>query len=106
MSYGQNVCAVCGTMLLLQYLSEQLRQIKLKLEEDITAETDLAETRKNKKKLLSWLNNTPVYLTLQWFDAVEEVKVSAKLHSKRWSTEITERDRLLINCLGMKSIEY
>ena len=89
-----------------EYLSEQLRQIKLKLEEDITAETDLAETRKNKKKLLSWLNNTPVYLTLQWFDAVEEVKVSAKLHSKRWSTEITERDRLLINCLGMKSIEY
>ena len=85
-----------------EYLSEQLRQIKLKLEEDITAEKDLAETRKNKKKLLSWMNNTPVYLTLQWFDAVEEIKVSAKLRSRRWSTEITERDRLLINYLGMK----
>ena len=82
-----------------EYLSEQLRQIKLKLEEDITAEKDLAEIRKNKKKLLSWMNNTPVYLTLQWFDAVEEIKVSAKLRSRRWSTEITERDRLLINCL-------
>jgi len=80
-----------------EYLSEQLRQIKLKLEEDITAEKDLAEIRKNKKKLLSWMNNTPVYLTLQWFDAVEEIKVSAKLRSRRWSTEITERDRLLIN---------
>ena len=89
-----------------EYLSEQLRQLKLKLEEDITAETDLAETRKNKKKLLSWLNNTPVDLTRKWFDAVEEVKVSDKLHAKRWSTEITKRDRLLINCLGMKSIEY
>ena len=85
-----------------EYLSEQLRQIKLKLEEDITAEKDLAEIRKNKKKLLSWMNNTPVYLTLQWFDAVEEIKVSAKLRSRRWSTEITERDRLLINYLGMK----
>ena len=48
------------------------------------------------------MNNTPVYLTLQWFDAVEEIKVSAKLRSRRWSTEITERDRLLINYLGMK----
>ena len=85
-----------------EYLSEQLRQIKLKLEEDITAEKDLAEIRKNKKKLLSWMNNTPVYLTLQWFDAVEEIKVSAKLRSRRWSTEITERDRILINYLGMK----
>ena len=89
-----------------EYFSEQLRQIKFKLEEDITAEEGLSLIRKNKKKLLSWLNNTPVYLTLQWFDTMEEVKVSAKLHSKRWSTEITERDRLLINCLGMKSVEY
>ena len=89
-----------------EYFSEQLRQIKFKLEEDITAEEGLSLIRKNKKKLLSWLNNTPVYLTLQWFDTMEEVEVSAKLHSKRWSTEITERDRLLINCLGMKSVEY
>ena len=54
-----------------------------------------------KKKHLSWLKNTPVYLTLQWFDAVEEVKVSSKLLSKRWTTEITERDRMFLDKLGV-----
>lgn len=43
----------------------------------------MRETLKAKKKLLSWLKNTPVYLTLQWFDVVEEVKMSSKLISKK-----------------------
>lgn len=34
-------------------------------------------------KLKSWMNNTPAYLQLQWFDAVEEVKISSELRSKR-----------------------
>jgi len=85
-----------------EYLSEQLRQIKQTLSSEITdPKGDTAEILKHKKKLLSWLKNTPVYLTLQWFDAVEEVKVSTKLLSKRWTTEITARDRLFLEKLGV-----
>ena len=52
-------------------------------------------------KLKSWMNNTPVYLQLQWFDTIEEVKISSELRSKRWNTEVTERDRLYLTKLGM-----
>ena len=85
-----------------EYLSEQLRQIKQSLASEIaSSENETAEILKIKKKLLSWLKNTPVYLTLQWFDTVEEVKVSSKLLSRRWTTEITARDRMLLDKLGV-----
>lgn len=87
-----------------EYLSEQLRQLKQSLAAEIKSEEDTQQVRNAKKKLLSWLNNTPVYLTLQWFDAVEEVKVSAKLLSKRWTTEITERDRMFLEKLGVPAL--
>lgn len=86
-----------------EYLSEQLRQIKKSLTEEIASDDDAAPLRNAKKKLLSWLNNTPVYLTLQWFDVVEEVRVSNRLLSKRWTTEITERDRMLLEWLGVSN---
>ena len=67
-----------------KYLSEQLRQIKQALNSEIANPgSEAAEILKSRKKLLSWLKNTPVYLKLQWFDAVEEVRVSAKLLSRR-----------------------
>ena len=85
-----------------EYLSEQLRQIKQLLASEIAAsENETADILKYKKKLLSWLKNTPVYLTLQWFDAVEEVRVTTKLLSKRWTTEITARDQLFLKKLGV-----
>lgn len=51
------------------------------------------------EKLKSWLKNTPIYLILQWFDGVEQVSVSTKLLSKRWTTEITARDQLFLDLL-------
>jgi len=85
-----------------EYLGEQLRQIKQTLTAEIADPVnETAEILKTKKKLLSWMKNTPVYLTLQWFDAVEEVKVSTKLLSRRWTTEITARDRLFLEKLGV-----
>ena len=85
-----------------EYLSEELRRIKQSLVSEIAdPEGETAETMKQKKKLLSWMKNTPVYLILQWFDAVEEVKVSTKLLSRRWTTEITARDRLFLEKLGV-----
>ena len=53
-------------------------------------------------RLKNWLKNTPVYLALQWFDVIEEVNVSSKLHAKRWTTELTERDRMFLIKLGMQ----
>lgn len=82
-------------------LSEQIRRMKQSLGvETGTPSHDTKERIKADKKLLSRLKNTPIYLTLQWFDAVEEVKVSSKLLSKRWTTEITERDSLFLEQLG------
>ena len=50
------------------------------------------------------MKNTPDDLTLQWFDAVAEGKVTTKLLSKRWTTEITARDRLLLDKLGVPAL--
>lgn len=78
-----------------------MRQLKQSLAlEASSSGNDTVQERKNKKKLLSWLKNTPVYLTLQWFDVVEEAKVSSNLLSRRWTTEITERDKLFLEKLG------
>lgn len=86
-----------------EYFSEQLRQMKQSLAAEIhDTNAGSAKERKDKKKLLSWLRNQPVYLTLQWFDAVEETTVSSPLRSKRWTTEITERDQLFLEKLGVE----
>ena len=51
--------------------------------------------------LKSWLCNTPLYLQLQWFDTVENVDVSVKLKRRRWTSEITARDALYLEKLGV-----
>lgn len=85
-----------------EYLSEAIRQLKA-----VLGKRNGDPVHDNKKnlametKLRSWLNNTPLYLTLQWFDTVEKVKVSTKLLSRRWTTEITERDRMFLEKLGV-----
>ena len=88
-----------------EHFSEQLREMKRTLGLEISNHAQgTAESLKRSKKLLAWLQNTPVYLTLQWFDAVEEVKVSTKLLSKRWTTEITERDKMFLDKLGLLGV--
>lgn len=82
-----------------EYFSNQLRLIKPTLglrDGDLTQHELEVED-----KLKSWMNNTPAYLQLQWFDTVEEVKISSELRSKRWNTEVTERDCLYLSKLGM-----
>ena len=82
-----------------EYFSNQLRLIKPTLG---LRDADLTQRELEvEDKLKSWMNNTPVYLQLQWFDTVEEVKISSELRSKRWNTEVTERDRLYLTKLGM-----
>ena len=62
---------------------------------------DLKQNLDKENELKSWLNKTPLYLVLQWFDTIEEVKVSNKLRTKRWSTEKTSRDKMFLAKLGM-----
>lgn len=83
-----------------EYLSDKIRKIKQELcrpDSGLTKEEEKQEAR-----LLTWLKNTPLYLQLQWFDAIESVKVSSELKEKRWSTEVTARDRLYLEKLGVK----
>jgi transposase len=81
-----------------EYLSEAVRKLKLTLATD----TELPSPQlKLEKKLKSWLENTPIYLQLQWFDAIEGVKISSALKSRRWSTEMTQRDAVYLEKLGV-----
>lgn len=87
-----------------EYLSNEIRNMKKLLGvKNGDPRHDSAKNLKFEKKLKSWLENTPIYATLQWFDTVEGVKVSSKLMTKRWSTEITERDALFLVQLGVSA---
>ena len=86
-----------------EYFSEQIRQIKSTLGRQDTANPRPKEVIAGEKRLRSWMENTPLYLQLQWFDTIEEIKVSSELHSKRWNTEVTSRDRLYLEKLGVIS---
>ena len=54
------------------------------------------------QKLNNWIKNTPLYLQLQWFDTVEQVKISSKLRNRRWNTEVTACDALYLEKMGIK----
>lgn len=84
-----------------EYFAEQIRTVKADLAKQPEDVKQSAEQLKMRNKLLVWLNNTPLYLVLQWFDTREEVKVSSKIQTKRWSEAITERDQLLLDGLGV-----
>lgn len=85
-----------------EYLNEEIRRIK----EELGRQPDEGEPvskkiLENEEKLKSWINNTPLYLQLQWFDTQESVDISVKLRNRRWTTEITERDQLYLEKLGV-----
>ena len=85
-----------------EYLSNEIRNMKKTLgAKNGNPEHDTAANIKLEKKLKAWLDNSPIYIILQWFDTIEGVKVSSKLTSKRWSTEITSRDKMFLEKLGV-----
>jgi transposase len=81
-----------------EYLSEEVRKLKQTLGTDKNLPSAQV---KLEKKLKSWLENTPIYLQLQWFDVIEGVKISTALKTKRWSTEMTQRDAMYLAKLGV-----
>lgn len=85
-----------------EYLNEEIRKLKKSLgKENGDAAHDTKAVLNNESRLKSWIYNTPLYLQLQWFDTVESVDISAKLKSRRWTTEITSRDELYLQKLGV-----
>ena len=87
-----------------EYFSEEIRKLKKVLENEISS-GDLNSTElKTTKKLNSWVNNTPLYLQLQWFDAVESVEISSKLRNRRWNTEVTACDALYLQKIGVTTV--
>jgi hypothetical protein len=85
-----------------EFLNEKVRSIKPNLgENNDESEQKSKERIKLEKRLKIWLENTPVYLQLQWFDVIEGVEISSKLKTVRWSTETTARDDLYLENLGM-----
>jgi transposase len=85
-----------------EYLSNEIRNMKAILgQKNGDPKHDTAKILNIKKKSKTWLENTPIYGVLQWFDTIEGVRVSSALMTKRWSTEITERDTLFLERLGV-----
>ena len=84
-----------------EYFSEEIRKLKAVLKSEINSGDLTGETLKTTKKLKTWIDNTPLYLQLQWFDTVEQVEVSTKLRKRRWNTEVTACDALYLEKIGL-----
>jgi transposase len=85
-----------------EYLSNEIRKMKKTLGvKNGEPAHDTATNLSLENKLRVWLDNSPTYLILQWFDAIEGIKVSSKLILKRWTTEITLRDKMFLDKLGV-----
>ena len=85
-----------------EYLSNEIRNIKATLGvKNGDPKHDSEINLKLENRLKSWLDNSPLYIILQWFDTVEGVNVSSKLHAKRWTTEITMQDKMFLEKIGV-----
>ena len=63
------------------------------------ADHDTQENLKQEKALKNWLRKTSLHEILQWYDAIYEIRVEGK----HWKTEMSRRDRLFLQKLGIKS---
>jgi len=87
-----------------EYYSNEIRKLKQLLgKPNGEAIHDTKGNLDDEKSLKSWLQNTPIYLQLQWFDTVENTSVSCELRNKRWSTEVTARDNMFLEKLGIQT---
>jgi len=85
-----------------EYLNEQIRLHNGTLGEmNGNPEHDNKRVPNSELSLKSWIENTPLYLQLQWLNAIEEGDISTKLVQKRWDTETMEQDRLYLEKLGV-----
>ena len=63
---------------------------------------DLKQVLDEENALKSWLNNKSLQQILMRFDSLETVKAKRKNKTISWTTELTGRDKLFLQKLGMK----
>jgi hypothetical protein len=59
---------------------------------------DNRDNMNQEKALKNWLRKTSMNGILQWFDAIQRTDVDGK----HWKTEMSKRDRLFLDKLGVK----
>ncbi len=85
-------------------LTPTIHKIKIELERKVVDDNEekiSAEQQHLRDKLRVWLNNAPLYMILQWFDTREEVNISSQIKNKQWDTEVTARDQIFLEMLGI-----
>lgn len=85
------------------YFLNRLKELEITLG---VANGDLEHDKKSNLDkelgLKRWLEQRSVGQILDWFDSIKETSISTPMASIRWSTESTERDRLLLKKLGIQ----
>ena len=93
--------------LLVQFLGQSMHESfasMLRVQKDTLAiangdaEHDTQENLNLEKALKNWLRKTSMNGILQWFDAIQRTDVEGK----HWTTEMSKRDRLFMEKLGIK----
>ena len=85
-----------------EYLYQKISDMKATLgKENGNLKHDLKGNLDLEEKLKKRIEHEPLYILLQWFDAIEEVKVSSNIKRRRWNTEMTQLDKLFLTKLGM-----
>lgn len=73
-----------------------------KMKENLGQETNKPkEVQKMELSLKKWLEDTSFSNILRWFDAYETTEVSTTVANRRWNSEITKRDHMFLEKLGM-----
>ena len=89
-------------------LLNEIKRIKKELTDDITQSKVTGKNKTiagKKQKLLTWLNKQSLYSLIAWFDAIEETNVSSQIKSRRWNTEVLERDHMFLTMLGVTAFD-
>ena len=84
------------------YLYKKIKDLKSKLgKPNGDAKHDLKQNLKEENSLLKWLRNTSLNEILQWFDAVDLIRLTGKKHQNlNLITETTKRDRMFLENIG------
>lgn len=84
------------------YLYKKIKDLKSELGvPNGDARHDLKQNLKEESSLLKWLRNTSLNEILQWFDAIDLIKLVGRKHQNlRLITETTKRDRMFLKKIG------
>lgn len=84
------------------FLRSRIKNVRLLLKEELDRNnSSKIENKELKKQLFSWLEKQSFTNILEWFDAYESIIYSNEHQTIRWSSEITKRDKLFLNLIGM-----